>query len=83
MSTVDKDLLKKYHLEEAQKRFQQITEYTFITKPLLGEDGEDDGQEQPQGDAQQQQQMPPQQPQGGNQGKHHVSKNLFHFRQAS
>lgn len=61
---MDKELLKKYRLEEAQKRFQQISEYTFITKPILDEDG-DDGQEQPQDDndqtvAQQGQQQPPQ-----------------------
>ena len=43
---VDKELLKKYHLEEAQKRFQQISEYTFITKPMLDEDGDDDDQQQ-------------------------------------
>ena len=44
--SVDKELLKKYHLEEAQKRFQQISEYTFITKPMLDEDGDDDDQQQ-------------------------------------
>lgn len=47
---IDKELLKKYHLEEAQKRFQQISEYTFITKPLLDEDGDDEqNQEQQSG----------------------------------
>lgn len=39
---VDKELLRKYHLEEAQKRFQQITEYSFITKPMLAEEGDED-----------------------------------------
>lgn len=48
MAEMDRGLLKKYHLEEAQKRFQQISEYTFITKPMLDEDGDDD-QQQPQG----------------------------------
>lgn len=59
---MDKELLKKYRLEEAQKRFQQISEYTFITKPILDEEGDDDQQQQPQQDMQQQggQQMPPQ-----------------------
>ncbi len=47
---VDKELLKKYHLEEAQKRFQQITEYTFITKPLLDEDDDETGNDTPQTD---------------------------------
>lgn len=42
----DKELLRKYHLEEAQKRFQQISEYTFITKPLLDEDGDDEQNQQ-------------------------------------
>lgn len=41
---MDKDLIKKYHLEEAQKRFQQLCEYTFITSPTLNEEGEDDEQ---------------------------------------
>lgn len=52
---MDKEFIKKYHLEEAQKRFQQISEYTFITKPVLGEDddAQDDGQQSQQGDFQQ------------------------------
>lgn len=46
---VDKELLKEYHLEDMQKRFQQISEYTFITKPILGEDDDDNnGQQNPQ-----------------------------------
>lgn len=36
------DLVKKYHLQEALKRFQQINEYTFITSPMLDEDGDDE-----------------------------------------
>lgn len=61
---MDKELLKKFHLEEAQKRFQQISEYTFITKPMLSEDGEEDDT---QGHKQQPQQgqegmLPQQQP---------------------
>ena len=69
MAGMDKELLKKYRLEEAQKRFQQISEYTFITKPMLDEDGDDDQQKpqymdnQPAG-----QQQPPQQDNGGNPG---------------
>lgn len=62
MAVIDKDLIKKYHLEEAQKRFQQISEYTFITKPMLAEEGDDDQQNQ-QNDANGQQ-MPPMQQQG-------------------
>ena len=56
---MDKELIKKYKLEEAQKRFQQLCEYTFITKGSLNEEGEDEQNPetaQPQG-----QQMPPQQ----------------------
>ena len=59
---MDKELLKKYRLEEAQKRFQQISEYTFITKPMLDEYGEDDQQSPQDMNGQQQ---PPQQ-QAGN-----------------
>ena len=39
---MDKEFLEKYNLQEAVKRFQQINEYTFITSPVLSEDGEDD-----------------------------------------
>ena len=39
---VDNDLIKKYHLEEARKRFNQICEYTFITSPTLSEDDNDE-----------------------------------------
>lgn len=46
---MDKELLKKYNLQEAVKRFQQINEYTFITSPMIAEDGEDE--EEPQQDA--------------------------------
>ena len=46
---MDKELLKKYKLEETQKRFQQICEYSFITKPVLNEEGDDEEGQQPQG----------------------------------
>lgn len=81
---MDKEFIKKYHLEEAQKRFQQISEYTFITKPVLGEDDDiqDDGQQSQQDNIQQGNQMnndeqpssepisnaPSQPPQDGNNG---------------
>lgn len=42
---MDVDLIKKYNLEEQIKRFQQINEYTFITSPMISEDGEDDEQQ--------------------------------------
>lgn len=54
---MDKELLKKYRLEEAQKRFQQICEYTMfannmVTDSMITEEGEDenggDMQQQPQ-----------------------------------
>lgn len=35
---MDKNFLKKYHLEEMRQRFQQINEYTFITAPVINED---------------------------------------------
>lgn len=38
---MDKKFLKKYHLEEMQRRFQQINEYTFITAPVINEDDVD------------------------------------------
>lgn len=38
---MDKELLKEYKLEDMQKRFQQICEYTFITTPMVDEDDED------------------------------------------
>ena len=41
---MDKNFLKNYNLTEAQKRFQQICEYTFMSSPLLNEKGEDDEQ---------------------------------------
>ena len=49
---MDKELLKEYKLEDMQKRFQQICEYTFITTPMVDEDDEDtqdnqDGNEEP------------------------------------
>lgn len=37
-----KDLLKELKLEDMQKRFQQIVEYTFITSPTISEDGDED-----------------------------------------
>ena len=42
MKQEKKDLLKEYKLEDMQKRFQQIVEYTFITSPTLPEEGEDE-----------------------------------------
>ena len=42
MKQEKKDLLKEYKLEDMQKRFQQIVEYTFITSPTLSEEGEDE-----------------------------------------
>ena len=57
---MDIDLIKKYNLGEQIKRFQQINEYTFITSPMISEDGEDD----------EQQNMPPQDNQmGGDNGQ--------------
>lgn len=38
----DRDLIEKYKLSEAVKRFQQINEYTFISAPPLTEDGEEE-----------------------------------------
>ena len=38
----DKELIKKFGLEESVKRFKAINEYTFITSPLTEEDGDDD-----------------------------------------
>lgn len=65
MSVVDKELIEKYNLEGVRKRFQQISEYTFISKPVLSEDGEEDQQGQ-QGAPNQQ--NPQQQPPQGNGG---------------
>lgn len=42
MTKMDKEFLKEHKLLEAQKRFQQICEYTFITSPSLNEEGEED-----------------------------------------
>lgn len=53
---MDKELVKRYHLEEALKRYQQINEYSFVT-----EQGEEDEQQPPQDGGMQ----PPQPPQGG------------------
>lgn len=39
---MDKKLLQEYKLEDMQKRFQQICEYTFITTPTIDEDDEDE-----------------------------------------
>ena len=46
MDRTDKELIRKYHLEEAQKRVQMISEYSVITKPLLSEEGDEDNQQQ-------------------------------------
>ena len=56
---MNKAFIKELKLEEAVKRFNQLNEYTFITSPMLSEDGEDDEQ-QPMDNIQQ----PPQAPQG-------------------
>lgn len=49
---MDKEFLKKYKLQEAVKRFQQINEYTFITSPVIAEEGDEEvdnvNQQQPQ-----------------------------------
>lgn len=42
MTKMDKEFLKEHKLLEAQKRFQQICEYTFITSPSLNEEGEEE-----------------------------------------
>lgn len=63
---MDKELLKEYNLENVQKRFQQLCEYTFITKPTLSEDDDENGeQEAQQGQDQGQQQGIPQPTDGG------------------
>lgn len=67
MAEMDRELLKKYRLEEAQKRFQQISEYTFITKPMLDEEGDDD-QQRPQGNGNVDGGQQPPQDNGGNPG---------------
>lgn len=41
---MDFELLKKYNLVEAQKRFQQINEYTLLGDQKLNEVGEDENQ---------------------------------------
>lgn len=51
---MSKEVLDEYKLREMKKRFKQIAEYSFITKPTLSEEGDDDN-----GDGQGQQ--PPQQ----------------------
>ena len=60
---MDKEFLKKYKLQEAVKRFQQINEYTFITSPVISEDGEDEENQDQQNSQQQQDNM------GGNDGQ--------------
>lgn len=56
----DKELLKEYHLENMQNRFRELLEYSFITKPLVSEEDDEQGQ---------QGQQPPQpQPQGNDAG---------------
>ena len=39
---MDKQYLKEHNLLDMQKRFQQIYEYSFISSPMLNEEGEDD-----------------------------------------
>ena len=79
MAKVDKELIKKYKLEEAVKRFNMLCEYSYFNSetgaPELNEEGEEDPQQQPpmpqgQGQMPPQQGMPPQgqeqmPPQGG------------------
>lgn len=73
---MDIELLKKYNLVEAQKRFQQINEYTLLGDQKLNEVGEEDDpnqQMQQQMNGQQQGQqggdMGGQMPQGQNMGQ--------------
>lgn len=73
---MDIELLKKYNLVEAQKRFQQINEYTLLGDQKLNEVGEEDDQnqqmQQPMNGQQQGQQggdMGGQMPQGQNMGQ--------------
>ena len=47
----EEDLIKKYHLEDMKKRFQEIVEYTFITKPVISEEGDEDNEQNQQTDA--------------------------------
>lgn len=37
----DEDLIRKFRLEESVRRLQMLSEYSFITKPNLSEDGDD------------------------------------------
>ena len=46
MTGYDKEFVKENHLDEARRRFNQIVEYTFITKPSIDEN--DDELEEPQ-----------------------------------
>ena len=60
---MDKKFLEEYNLVEAQKRFQQICEYTFISNgSLLTEEGEEDEQDPNMPQGQGNEQMPPQDP---------------------
>ena len=43
---MDKEFIKKYNLDEAVKRIQQINEYTLLGDQKLNEIGEDDNQNQ-------------------------------------
>lgn len=65
---MDKKLINEYGIADEIKKMRMINEYTFITKPSLDEEGEEDGQQsqqqQPPMDGGQQ--MPPQ-PDGGQQ----------------
>ena len=57
---MDKNLVKKYHLEEAIKRHQQICEYTLLGDQKLNEVGEEDDMNNQNPQGQQQQGMPQQ-----------------------
>lgn len=56
---MDKDLVKQFGIEEDIKKMRLINEYSFITKPVLGEDGDDQTQPEQTGQGGQPQQQPP------------------------
>lgn len=50
---MDKELVKKFGIEEDIKKMRLINEYSFITKPVLGEDGDEQTQPEQGGRPQQ------------------------------
>ena len=64
---MDKQYLKEHNLLDMQKRFQQIYEYSFISSPMLNEEGEDDDDAPQGGEQQGGMPEPPTPPQGGEQ----------------